>query len=142
MSVNDKEIKLTIAKLIEIAYSSNKGLTTSIMLDVGTAKLTVDSRGNSILSGKVGVVTFSGKDAIEELGLQVKRVAVSFKKEGSGSVSYTATLHLGLISTSIKGSFNIEELLLSCSGLLCIVARRIKGRPAYIEEQLAKAMGK
>ncbi|ELR63116.1 hypothetical protein C942_04103 [Photobacterium marinum] len=88
------------------------------------------------------MVTFSGKDAIEELGLQVKRVAVSFKKEGSGSVSYTATLHLGLISTSIKGSFNIEELLLSCSGLLCIVARRIKGRPAYIEEQLAKAMGK
>ncbi|WP_199287501.1 hypothetical protein [Photobacterium chitinilyticum] len=62
MSASDKEIKLTIAKLIEIAYSSNKGLTASIMLDVGTAKLTVDSRGNSILSGKVGVVTFSGNE--------------------------------------------------------------------------------
>ncbi len=40
MSTRHSEIKLTIAKLIEVAYSKNKGLTTSIMLDAGFIKLT------------------------------------------------------------------------------------------------------
>lgn len=141
MSTRHSEIKLTIAKLIEVAYSKNKGLTTSIMLDAGFIKLTVDDKGNALLSGKAGVVTFSGQDVINELGMQVKRVSVSFKNEGDGQVSYTATLNLGLISTSVKGSFNVEDLITQCSGLLCIAARQLKNRPAYIERKLAEAMG-
>ncbi|CAG23262.1 hypothetical protein [Photobacterium profundum] len=141
MSPKHSEIKLTIAKLIEVAYSKNKGLTTSIMLDAGFIKLTVNERGNALLSGKAGVVTFSGLDVINELGMQVKRVSVSIKNEGKGQASYTATLNLGLISTSIKGSFNVEELITQCSGLLCIAARRLKNRPAYIEKKLLEAMG-
>ncbi|USD67898.1 hypothetical protein [Vibrio sp. SCSIO 43136] len=141
MSIKDTEIKLTIAKLIEISYSKNNGLTSAILLEVGSASLTVDDQGNAILSGKVGIVTFNGKDAIDEIGVQVKRLSVKFSNEGQGVTSYKATMSFVGMGLSVTGSFNVEELILSCSGLLCIAARKLKNRPKYIEDQLSKAIG-
>ncbi len=140
-SITRAEFKITIAKLIEVAYSTNKGVTTSLLIQVGNAKLNVNQNGDCVLSGKAGIVTFKGKGVLEELGVQVKKIGVSFNIASDGSVDYTGTMAWGFFSISIKGNFNAEKLILSCSGLLCRAARALKGRPAYIERELAKAMG-
>ncbi|WP_104025518.1 hypothetical protein [Vibrio hyugaensis] len=140
-SVSQTEFKITIAKLIEVAYSSKKGITTSIMLKAGNAKLTVNQNGDCVLSGKAGIVTFKGKGVLEELGVEVKRIGVSFKIAEDGNVEYSGTMTWGFFSVSVKGIFNAEELILSCSGLLCRAARAYKNRPDQIERQLATAMG-
>ncbi len=45
------EVKVTIAKLVELAYSKDKGMTTKIVRKKGNFKLTVDQDGNGVLSG-------------------------------------------------------------------------------------------
>ena len=42
MSMTRSEVKITVAKLIEVAYSKDKGLTTKIMEEKGQFKLIVD----------------------------------------------------------------------------------------------------
>ncbi|CAM4466469.1 hypothetical protein [Shewanella livingstonensis] len=42
MSITRAEVKITVAKLIEASYSKDKGLTTKIMAEKGSFKLTVD----------------------------------------------------------------------------------------------------
>ncbi|PIE43432.1 MAG: hypothetical protein CSA50_04765 [Gammaproteobacteria bacterium] len=60
MVLKRTEAKITIAKLIELAYFKDKGMTVKIMAKKGNAKLTADQNGNATLSGSVGILTFSG----------------------------------------------------------------------------------
>ncbi len=68
MDLKRTEAKITIAKLIELAYSKDKGMTVKIMAKKGNAKLTVDQNGNATLSGSVGILTFSGTPVLEKAG--------------------------------------------------------------------------
>jgi len=57
-------------------------------------------------------------------------------------VGYTATVNLAVISLTVSGDFDLEELITSCSGLLCIAARAMKGRHKVYEMELQRVMGK
>ena len=48
------KIKLTVAKLFEIAYSTNKGITTAFVRKKGQFILLIDDGGQVTLSGKIG----------------------------------------------------------------------------------------
>lgn len=141
MDLNRTEAKITIAKLIELAYSKDKGMTVKIMAQKGSAKLTVDRDGNATLSGSVGRLTFSGAPALEKIGAKIKRVSVNFNNKDGMKVGYTATFDLEYIKLSVLGSFDLEELITSCSGLLCNAARALKNRHRGYDMELQKIMG-
>lgn len=136
------EVKITIAKLLEVAYSKNKGVTTKIVKSKGNYRLTIDENGNVMLSGSVGMLTFKGDSALQGLGAKVKNASITFTKGDSNDIKYTATFNfVGVAGMSVSGSFNIEELILSCSGLLCRAARALKGKHAAYEMELKRIMG-
>lgn len=142
MNPKEIELKVTIAKLIELAYSENKGLTTKIIRKMGNFKLTVDQNGQVVLSGGTKYLTFSGDTVLKTIGAKVKRVSVNFTKGEGNQVKYKATFSLEIISMSIGGSFDIEELITSCSGLLCKAAKAMKQRNAQYENELQRIMGR
>lgn len=141
MDLKRTEAKITVAKLIELAYSKDKGMTVKIMAQKGSAKLTVDQDGKATLSGSAGILTFSGTPVLEKVEAKIKRVSVSFNNKDEMKVGYTATFDLEYIKLSIIGDFDLEELITSCSGLLCRAARELKGRHHAYDMELQKIMG-
>lgn len=141
MDFKRTEAKITIAKLIELAYSKDKGMTVKLMAQKGGAKLTVDQDGNATLSGSAGILTFSGTPVLEKIGAKIKRVSVSFEHKEGMKVNYTATFDLEYIKLSVLGDFDLEALITSCSGLLCQAARALKGRNQAYDMELQRIMG-
>jgi len=141
MDLTRSEIKITVAKFLEVAYSKDKGTTAKIMAKKGNAKLTVDQDGNATLSGSAGILTFSGNPVLEKIGMKVKRVSVNFTNEDGKNIGYSATFSLEVISMTVTGEFDLEALITSCSGLLCIAARALKGRNAAYDLELQRVMG-
>jgi hypothetical protein len=136
------EAKVTIAKLLEVAYSKNKGMTTALMRSKGNVKISVNQHGKVLMLGSVGVLTFSAEDALKSLGVKVRFISVSFSKVDEKNIKYKATFtFIKVASLSISGNFDIEEMILSCSGLLCRAARALKNRPEYIERELQRQVG-
>ena len=142
MAIAIAKVKLTVAKLIELAYSKDAGLTAKIIRSKGSFRLAVDTNGNATISGKAGILRFSGKPALESIGVALKRVNVNFSNEGEGRIRYLASFDiLKSASISVAGSFDIEKLITSCSGLLCQAARLLKGANQTNEAQLQRVMG-
>ncbi|QLE99059.1 hypothetical protein [Neptunomonas phycophila] len=141
MNINSMEAKITIAKLFELAYSKNKGLTAKIIAEKGNAKLTVDQNGKATFSSAAGIISFSGDPVLSKLGVQIKRVSVSFTNDDGMNVGYIGTFDTGISKVSVNGSFNLEALITSCSGLLCKAARAMKGRHAAYDLELQEIMG-
>ncbi|WP_374327381.1 hypothetical protein [Azonexus sp.] len=138
----DAEIRLTIARLIELAYSANDGLTTKIVRDVGAFRLTVDQDGNAELTGRAGVVRLSGTPALEKIGVAMRRLTVNFTGYENGDIHYTAGVGVkGGGMLTVSGSFNIVKLITACSGLVCRAARHIKGQRPAADLELQRAMG-
>jgi len=136
------DVKLVIAKLIEVAYSANEGLTAKIVLEKGPFKLTMDEQGNGMLTGKAGVVRFNGSPALEKVGLALKRVSVNFSNGGNDRVKYVASVDfIKAASFSVAGSFSAFELITACSGLLCKAARALKGFDTGVDAQMQQIMG-
>ena len=141
MDIGKSELKITIAKFIEVAYSIDEGMTTKIMAQKGNAKLTVDQNGNATLSGSAGVLTFSGKPVLDKIGVKIKRVSVNFTNEDGRKIGYSATFSLEIISVAVMGVFDLEALITLCSGILCQAARALKGRDKALDTQLQHIMG-
>jgi hypothetical protein len=139
--VSTAKIKLAIAKLIEISYATDSNLTVSLLSQRGPAKLTVDQRGNASFSGSAGRVTFEGSPALEAIGAQVKSVSVSFTNQGGMRIGYTAIVGVKVIDVMVAGSFDLEQMMTSCSGLLCRAARALRGRSAALELEQQRIMG-
>ena len=140
MSPTRTELRITIAKLIEVAYSEDKGVTTKIVRAKGPFKLTVDQDGNAQLSSQLGVVTFSGSDTLEKIGANIKSVSVSFSNADGEITKYTAIIDLKVAKIAVSGSFNIEALITSCSGILCSAAKALKGRHHAYDMELQRIM--
>jgi len=141
MDVNGPELKLAVGRLLEASYSSDKELTVSIIQGSSKAELTVDSQGNARLSGSAGSLTFNGAPALETLGVSYRRLSVNFTNRDDMEIGYRATINLAVISVSASGTFDLEELITSCSGLLCQAARALKGRNRAYEAELQRVMG-
>jgi len=141
MEPESAELKLTIAKLIEIAYSTNKEVTLQIVRSKGNFTIKVNQNGQATLTGKTGSLIFNGKPVLEAIGAKIKRISILFYKDKKFRVKYKATFSLELISLSVRGSFDIEKLLTSCSGILCQAIRAIKNRNAKQERKYKQIMG-
>jgi hypothetical protein len=142
MELTDAEVKLTIAKMIEVAYSEDKGMTTKIALTKGKFKLTVDEDGNAELTGTVGHVRFAGGPTLKKMGLNIGAVNIMFTGDESGDVRFSGGVGVkGGVTAMVSGKFNIVELITTCSGLLCIAARYLKGRSPAVDEQLQRSVG-
>ncbi len=87
------------------------------------------------------MVTFSGSPVLDEIGAKIKRVRVSFNNKGGMKVGYNATFDLEYMKLTVLGDFDLEELITSCSGLLCRTARSLKGRHQAHDMELRKIMG-
>lgn len=138
---NTYSLKVTVDRLLELSYARNEGLTASILREVGPASISVLSDGTATLSGKAGNVSFSANQAVRELGLEVRRVGISMSVNADGDLEYTARfLFAGALALSVRGTIDVEELLLSCSGILCQAARAMQGRTASTNRAIEKAL--
>lgn len=135
------EMKLTIARLIELSYRKNEGVTSSLIREAGNVRLTVDQNGNASLSGKAGSTRFSASEATKQLGIAVRRVTVMMSVDDDGNLRYNASFDFPVASVTVRGSIDVEALILACSGLLCRAARLINGRSVQRDRQLQEAMG-
>jgi len=137
------ELKLTIAKLIELAYSKNKGMTTKIIRKKGNFKISIDQNGKVMLHGSAGVFAFNGGTALEGLGAKIKMASIIFTKGKGNNVNFKATFSFvgGVGAISIIGSFDFEKLITYCSGLLCQAARLLKKRNIEQDKALKRIMG-
>jgi len=134
-------LKITVARLLELSYARNEGITASILREVGPASISIDSNGRATLSGKAGKVTFSATEAMKELGIQVRRVGVSMNVNSEGELDYTARfMFAGALALSVRGTIDVEELILSCSGWLFRAARALKGRTTSVDRELERAL--
>ena len=134
---NEIELRLTIAKLVEIAYAENKGLTGKVLLGPEKYRLTVDQAGNAMLTARVGTVRFNGSPALEELGAKVKNITVMFSAGEGKKVKYHAVVSFYNIgSIGFRGRVDMEALITACSGLLCMAARAMKLQNKRNEEAL------
>ena len=138
MSITRGELKVTIAKFIEASYSENKGLTAKIVKSKGPFKLTVDADGQGTLSGTFGNVTFSGSPVLEKIGAKIKFISVTFSPADANKVKYHATFDLRVAKMAVSGGFDMEELITTCSGLLCKAAKAMKGRHQAYELELQR----
>lgn len=147
MMPTDAELKLTIAKLIEVAYSKQKGVTTNIVLGSERFKLTMDESGHATLSSKAGIMTFDGSTALDKIGVSVKSLDINFWTEGEDrQIRYTASYGIKVASRTlttltVSGKFDIQELITACSGLLCQAARYLKGFDSNVDAQMQSIMG-
>jgi hypothetical protein len=135
------QAKITIGKLIQLAYSENEGVTANIVFKKSNFTLVVDQTGEATLRGTAGgIVRFNGDPALKGLGFQIKRVSIDFTPGDGRSVNYTGTYRfVAGTSISVSGNFDIFEAIKSCSGLLCKAARFLDGRDAEIEQKLQQS---
>ncbi|GGB21951.1 hypothetical protein [Agarivorans gilvus] len=141
MSEIKTEIKIQIIKLIEIAYSKNDGLTGKLLASSGRFSLAVDDTGVMTLSGKAGAVKMNVSKEMSDMGLDFRYASLYFAPRNNGDIRYTGSVGFkDYASISISSSLNIEELILRCSGLLCIAARLLKNPFSKVDASL-KAHG-
>lgn len=133
------KFKLTIAKLIELSIDTNKDLALKIIRSKGPFKLSVDQSGTATLKSTNGILTFKGTPVLEEVGLAVKFISVNFSHNKNKSIDYNATFKLsaGVFSGAItfSGNIDMEQLILSCTGLLRIAARALKKRNNILKDR-------
>lgn len=136
-------VKVTIAKVLEVAYSKNKGLTRKIVLKKGNFKVKINEDGKVKIHGSAGAFTFNGGAALEGLGAKLKMASISFSKGDGDDINYKASFSFygGVGAISVSGSFDIIELISSCSGLLCQAARDIRSRNNSQGRRLQEIMG-
>lgn len=142
MDLTTAEAKITVAKIFELAYSKDKGLTAKIVASKGSAKITIDENGKAVLSNSAGMVIFNGDPALKQIGAKVKRVNILFSNQDGMNIGYKASFDLGIGKVSVSGSFDLEKLILSCSGILCKAARALKDRNSSYDRELERIMGR
>lgn len=134
------KLQLTVARLIELSYAKNEGLTASIIREVGSAKISVNTDGSATLSGQAGAVTYLASDAIKELGVQASRIGIAMAIDEEGQLEYTARFFIGAMVLTARGTIDVEQLILSCSGFLCRAARALQGRTRTVDAELGRAL--
>ena len=131
------KVKITLAKLFEIAYSKDKGVTTALVKKKGPFTMRIDEDGNVTMAGKAGMVHFSGKPALEEVGIDLEYGSIMFSNAGSNKLHYAVSLKFrGVLKVEYSNFIDVEKLLLGCSGLLCIAARGLRNRQQQIEDAI------
>lgn len=141
ISHSQTELKLAVARLLELSYSTDGTTTARLMREVGPLKLSVDNHGAASLDGHAGKVTFSAQNGLKELGMELRMVDVSMHVDDQGLIQFTASFRfLRAASATTRGSIDVEKLIVSCSGLLCTAARALIGARKSRDNQLLEAV--
>ena len=135
------EVRITVARLLEVAYSKNKGITTALVREVGPLTLTVDENGQAALSGNAGRVSFVARETLQEIGVNAGVFRAMMSVNDAGDLRFNARIRVGVASISASGSIDVEKLITTCSGFLCRAARALQGRPVQVDRQLQEALG-
>lgn len=137
--VTSTEVKVKLLRFLEIAYKTDGKLTTALVKDKGPFSLSVDNKGNASISGKAGIVKFSVAEEVREYGINFNYVSVMLSGNKDGIVHYRGTFK-SFVEVSINGFIDVEQLILHCSGLLCIAARALKNRYKMIDKSIADSL--
>lgn len=138
MAATELQVKITIAKIIQLAYDTDGDVTAAIAYSGSNYSIIVDQTGQVRLVGTVGdSLVFTGNPALEGLGLKLRRATVNFSSGNDGAFDYTGSFDFAIgTRVSVSGSIDVFELIQSCSGLVCKAARFLSGRNAQIEHEL------
>lgn len=141
ISHSQTELKLAVARFLELSYSTDGTTTARLMREVGPVKLSVDHHGLATLDGRAGKVTFSAQKGLRELGMELRMADVSMHVDDQGLIQFTASFRfLRAASATTRGSIDVEKLITSCSGLLCAAARALIGARKSRDNQLLEAL--
>ena len=135
--VSPYQLKIKVINLIELAYKEQDGVTTSLIREKGRFTLKVNEHGKATLSGKSGIVRFSAKEEVEQIGIDLKVASILFSTGKDGRIHYVASFtFLGGFNIEFASILDVEKLILSCSGLLCRAAVSLKNRHKQIDQSL------
>ncbi len=132
----ERKIKITVIKLLEISYSDRKAATLALVGTKGPFQMRIDQNGDVEVSGKKAHFKIKGKPVLDEMGLDLKAGSIMFSNAGDNRLNYTIKAKVGVVDVEYHSMINVEELLLSCSGLLCRAARALKDRTNQIDRSL------
>lgn len=89
-----------------------------------------------------GIITFSGNPVLKQIGTKITFLSVGFENRDGMDIQYKAGVKVGLGTISVSGTFNLEKLITSCSGLLCNAARALKNQRSERDRALEEIMGR
>ncbi|MDH5259729.1 MAG: hypothetical protein OEX07_17075 [Gammaproteobacteria bacterium] len=130
---NEAQLKITVFKILEIAYKNDGELTASIVRSHQPFTLSVTSNGTATLTGKVGRMSFNVSEETRSIGFDFKFASLHFLGSQNGQLRYSASFSIGFTSVTFRDSFDVEKFILECSGLVCIVARLMRDRKNKID---------
>lgn len=78
---------------------------------------------------------------LKEIGVSAGVFRAMLSVNESGDLRFNARVRVGIASVSAGGTIDVEQLLVTCSGVLCRAARALSGRPAQVDRQLREALG-
>lgn len=141
ISHSQTELKLAVARFLELSYATDGTLTARLMREVGPLKLSIDSHGAASLDGRAGKVTFSAQKSLRELGMELRMADISMHVDDQGLIQFTASFRfLRAMSATTRGSIDVEKLITSCSGLLCKAAKALISARGSRDNQLLEAV--
>jgi hypothetical protein len=95
-------------------------------------------RPEAFINEMFGIITFSGNPVLKQIGTRITFLSVGFENKDGMDIQYKA----GLGTMSVSGTFNLEKLITSCSGLLCNAARALKNQRPERNRALEEIMGR
>ena len=132
----DFEVKLTIKKVLELGYCKD-GVKFAALIKKGPVKFTLEPSGKVKASAKFGNLSLAGDPRLKALGVNFKFLNITFSEASNGNIAYKAAIsYRGAARFDLKGSFDIEKLILDNSGLLGNAYRGIKDRDQQIKKAL------
>lgn len=135
----DFEVKLTIKKVLEVGLSES-GINLGASLKKGPVKVTLDQSGKIKSSAKLGRLSLAGDSRLRALGANFKFLNITFENGSDGKIIYKAAIsYTGAARFQLRGTLNIDKILLENSGLLGNAYRGIKNRDQQLREALEQS---
>jgi|GEM_PF-1404238 len=133
------EAKVTLARVISVAYEHDSGFVAALQAEKGPFSVTMDSKGEITLKGEAGVLSFqTTQKERARIGLRLQRLEATFRQTGDHS-TFSLSCRLGGVSVSVSGGVKLDSLMKACSGFLCRAARVVNVDDRWFDKEAEKA---
>lgn len=112
MELRQSEARITIARILELAYSENQELTVKILANSPNPKLTVKGNGKAALADRSQVVSFNALPALEKSRVPIRLISMDFEQIHGMQVSYAAIFNTEEQMLTVNGSFDLEVMMM------------------------------
>jgi len=140
----DYQVKIVVAKFLEVAYSKDRGVTTNIVMGRGPIEFRIDQDRNVTLSGGVGpILRFDGSLALNVITAKIKRISINFydPRRNGMDVRYKVTLDILVGEVSHEGRFDITSAIAFIPGVDKVIENTGPARNRYIDRVVDEAQG-